>query len=209
MQILEIQRSLFILGFFFSDIDGALSDDFIQAYRTFRWSRGFKDKHLSEIVVTNEQFFSLNKLTYEAERCPNDWKEVLWRNPKAKLSWNLLVEDCQANHVYSYNIKNSIKKNIFNMAQELSILIDICPFNIQIERWYSPYSFNRNKKDRHSSRYISGNCVDISCGNESTNRNLWKWLAEYLWKERTMGMPKSCNYIRLELIEEARHYTVL
>ena len=129
---------------------------------------------------------------------PSRWEDIEWNDFNAKVSKYFTVGE--ATNYSNKRIPKEVvvKKNIFNLAQELDKVREAWGSPIKVTSWYRPPAVNRAVGGARNSQHLYGKAADI----RPVQGNIYKfqdWLDKTAWTNKALGYGAKKGFVHLDL----------
>ncbi|MDJ0580945.1 D-Ala-D-Ala carboxypeptidase family metallohydrolase [Crocosphaera sp.] len=129
---------------------------------------------------------------------PSTFKSINWNNFQSKVSKYFSVGEVTHCDCRRIPTDDTIKQNIFTLAQELDKVREAWGGPIKVNSWYRPPAVNRAVGGASNSQHLYGKAADIL----PLQGNIYKfqdWLDKTAWKNKALGYGANKGFVHLDL----------
>jgi predicted chitinase len=129
---------------------------------------------------------------------PKSWLEIEWHNMSAAVSKYFLVREVTNGDRRRIPTEDSIKQNVFKLAQELDRLRQEWGSPILVTSWYRPKEINAAVGGVSNSQHLNGSAADI----RPAQGNLYHfqdWLDKVAWQHWALGYGAKKGFVHVDL----------
>ena len=126
------------------------------------------------------------------------WKEINWNDFNAKVSKYFTVREVTNGETRRIPTDDTIKQNIFTLAQELDKVREAWGSGVIVTSWYRPPAVNKAIGGASKSQHINGKAADI----KPCQGNIYKfqeWLDKEIWQDKALGYGAKKGFVHLDL----------
>ena len=126
------------------------------------------------------------------------WKDINWHDFDAKVSKYFTVREVTNGDTCRIPSDDTIKQNIFTLAQELDKVREAWGSGIIVTSWYRPLAVNKKVGGAKTSQHIQGSAVDI----KPCNGKIYKfqdWLDKEIWQDKALGYGAKKGFVHIDL----------
>ncbi|MGK7954954.1 MAG: glycoside hydrolase family protein [Crocosphaera sp.] len=160
------------------------------------WQLPWED-HTEEHEPVKQEFFNATEPASNAS-IPANWKSINWNDFRSKVSKYFTIGEVTHCDRRRIPTDNTIKQNIFTLAQELDKVREAWGGPIIVTSWYRPPDINLAVGGVSNSQHISGKAADI----KPIQGNIQKfqdWLDKIAWKNKALGYGARKGFVHLDL----------
>lgn len=170
-----------------------LADQTIKGYNTMY----FYDGHV-ELLDRTGKPIQQESSSGGVTSGPTTWQSINWNDFNAKVSKYFTVGEVTNGESRRIPKDNTIKQNIFTLAQELDKVREDWGSSIHVTSWYRPPAVNKEKGGASNSQHLYGKAADI----KPVQGDLYKfqdWLDKVAWKNKALGYGAKKGFVHVDL----------
>lgn len=160
------------------------------------WQLPWED-HREENEPVGQELLSATERTNDAS-IPTNWKSINWNDFHSKVSKYFSVGEVTHRDRRRIPTNNTIKQNIFTLAQELDKVREAWGGPIIVTSWYRPPAINRAVGGASNSQHLYGKAADIRPIQGSVYK-FQEWLDKTAWKNKALGYGAKKGFVHLDL----------